>query len=293
MGDFLFTSDLHGDVSLYAELLDLADSSEASGLILGGDLLPSFPPDRSYEAIIPYQETFIDHVLLPYFKKMREVTAVRQIFLIPGNWDLAYPYLFHRQGEGLIDVSRQKAVLSAGYEMIGYPIVPPTPFRPKDYEKMDDLESAWPPQKNPSYIRSEEESGPLIRIDPMIYLRGRGTIREDLMRLRPVKNPERTIFVMHSPPFGTALDRIHGGGGAGSRSIQTFIEETQPLLTLHGHIHEAPELSGSFSQRIGKTLCINPGQFTRTGRKGKNLHAVLFQLEAPGRTARHTLSFEV
>jgi len=158
---------------------------------------------------------------------------------------------------------------------------------------MDDLESDWPPQKHPSYIRSSEKSESLMQIDPMLYLKGSGTIHEDLMCLPPAKDPGRTIYVMHSPPFGTALDRIHGGGGAGSRSIQTFIEETQPLLTLHGHIHEAPELSGSFSQRIGKTLCINPGQFTRTGRKGKNLHAVLFQLEAPGRTARHTLSFEV
>jgi len=42
--------------------------------------------------------------------------------------------------------------------------------------------------------------------------------------------------------------------GAGSRSVRTAIEKTQPLLSLHGHIHESPG-----AVRIGKTLCINPG----------------------------------
>jgi Icc-related predicted phosphoesterase len=91
---------------------------------------------------------------------------------------------------------------------------------------------------------------------------------------------------MHSPPFGTKLDQIEGGTFTGSRSIKEFVERTQPLLTLHGHIHEAPEISGSYVDRIGKTLCVNPGQFTG-GRK--RLHAVTFEIESVEESLQHTL----
>ena len=114
-------------------------------------------------------------------------------------------------------------------------------FGPKDYEKMDDKEAPWPPQKNPSYIRSSDQTDQLTPIDPYLYLRGRETIEEDLDHLPKPLHPKRTIYIMHSPPFGTRLDLIQGGKSAGSRSIKTFIEKNQPLLTLHGHIHESPE----------------------------------------------------
>ena len=39
----LYTSDLHGEIHLYQELLALAISSSAEIIVLGGDLLPSFP----------------------------------------------------------------------------------------------------------------------------------------------------------------------------------------------------------------------------------------------------------
>jgi hypothetical protein len=55
--------------------------------------------------------------------------------------------------EGVVDLNQKGYFLKNGYELIGYPFVPPTPFRPKDFEKMDDPESPLPSQKNPSYIR--------------------------------------------------------------------------------------------------------------------------------------------
>jgi len=38
-----------------------------------------------------------------------------------------------------------------------------------------------------------------------------------------------------------------------------IIEENQPYLTLHGHIHETVDISGSFKDRIGDTLCLSVG----------------------------------
>jgi Icc-related predicted phosphoesterase len=286
----LYTSDLHGETHLYQELLELSIASSAEIIALGGDLLPSFPPSKRYEDMIPNQKMFVDEFLLPFWKKIFQTTSVRQVFLIPGNWDLGYPYLFREPIEGIIDLSQKVYRLGNGYELIGYPYVPPTPFRPKDYEKTDDPEAPWPPQKNPSYIRASEQSDRLLSIDPHIYLREWGTIREDLNRLIKPLNYKKAMYIMHSPPFGTKLDLIQGGNLAGSRSIKVFIEEHQPYLTLHGHIHESPELSGTYSDRIGKTLCINPGQSVGLGRRLIKLHAVTFEIENVEETIAHTCS---
>jgi Icc-related predicted phosphoesterase len=149
---------------------------------------------------------------------------------------------------------------------------------------MDDQETNWPPQKNPSYIRSSEQDEQLTPIDPYLYLKQQETIKENLKRLPKPLYYKRGIYIMHSPPFGTRLDFIQGGKSAGSRSIRDFIEETQPLLTLHGHIHESPELSGTYIDQIGGTPSINPGQFTFR----EKLHAVTFELENVEGTLQHT-----
>ena len=42
--------------------------------------------------------------------------------------------------------------------------------------------------------------------------------------------------------------------GAGSESVRGAIERDQPMLGLHGHIHESQAAA-----RLGRTLCVNPG----------------------------------
>ena len=284
----LYTSDLHGEIHLYHELLSLAISSSSEIMIIGGDLLSSFSPTRRYEDMVPNQKVFIGQFLAPFFKRILETTSIQQIFLISGNWDLGYFFLFKDLPERIIDLNQRSYRLRNGYELIGYPFVPPTPFRPKDYEKMDDRKAPWPPQKNPSYIRSSDQTDQLIPIDPYLFLRGRETIEEDLGWLPKPLDPKRTIYIMHSPPFGTRLDLIQGAKSAGSHSIKTFIEKNQPLLTLHGHIHESPDLSGTYLNRIGETLSINPGQSAWSGREMMKLHAVTFELENIEGTLIHT-----
>ena len=284
----LYASDLHGEIHLYQELFALTLSSSAEIIALGGDLLPSFPPTKRYEDMLPNQRIFVDQFLFLFLKRIVETTSIKQIFLIPGNWDLGYPYLFKEPMGEIIDLNQRSYRLKNGYELIGYPFVPPTPFRPKDYEKMDDLEPAWPPQKNPSYIRSSDQTDQLTPIDPYLFLRQRETIREDLDRLPKPLHQKRAIYIMHSPPFGTRLDLIQGGKSAGSHSIKAFIEEHQPLLTLHGHIHESPDLSGAYFDRIGETLSINPGQSIGSERETGKLYAVTFEIEKVEETMTHT-----
>jgi Icc-related predicted phosphoesterase len=84
-----------------------------------------------------------------------------------------------------------------------------------------------------------------------------------------IQHPEQTIAVLHVPPYGSGLDtcpeldknlKIITEGGqvvmksAGSTAVKTFIDKVQPMLGLHGHIHESPG-----HVRIGRTLAINAG----------------------------------
>jgi Icc-related predicted phosphoesterase len=84
-----------------------------------------------------------------------------------------------------------------------------------------------------------------------------------------VRDMERCVFNLHVPPLGTGLDdapeldenlrpRMGTTGvnmtAVGSRSVREAIEKYQPLLALHGHVHES---RGAIS--LGRTLCINPG----------------------------------
>lgn len=87
--------------------------------------------------------------------------------------------------------------------------------------------------------------------------------------LEQVKDPARSIFNIHVPPYHTALDQcpeldedlrpVHRGGNpvmtsAGSTAVRALIEQYSPVLGLHGHIHE-----GRGVARIGTTVCVNPG----------------------------------
>ena len=62
------------------------------------------------------------------------------------------------------------------------------------------------------------------------------------------------ILCAHSPPYGTAIDRLYNGHNAGSKTIREFIEREKPLISIHGHIHEARG-----KDKIGDVTVINPG----------------------------------
>jgi Icc-related predicted phosphoesterase len=88
-----------------------------------------------------------------------------------------------------------------------------------------------------------------------------------------VTDPSRAIFNLHCPPYNSGLDEapaidadlklLHGGRAlrpVGSTAVRAVIERHQPLLSLHGHIHESKG-----AVKIGKTLSINPGSAYEEG----------------------------
>src|ERR1700735_840897 len=82
-----------------------------------------------------------------------------------------------------------------------------------------------------------------------------------------VPDMEKAIFNFHAPPYGTGLDEApaldaslrptHGGAvmkPVGSTAVRAAIIRPQPMLSVHGHIHESRGI-----KRMGRTLAINPG----------------------------------
>ena len=85
-----------------------------------------------------------------------------------------------------------------------------------------------------------------------------------------IERMDRAVFNTHVPPYKTTIDlapeldekfrpKAAGGGGVvmgnvGSTAVRKAIEKHQPLLGLHGHIHDSKGMC-----RIGRTLCLNPG----------------------------------
>jgi Icc-related predicted phosphoesterase len=96
------------------------------------------------------------------------------------------------------------------------------------------------------------------------------SLRERLLAMiRELEDPGTAIFNIHVPPYETCLDQcpelddelrpVHHGGNpvmtsAGSTAVRDMIESYQPILSLHGHIHESRGIT-----QIGRTTCINPG----------------------------------
>ena len=90
---------------------------------------------------------------------------------------------------------------------------------------------------------------------------------------KQVTDPSRAIFNLHCPPYKSGLDEapaidadlklLHGGRAlrpVGSTAVREAIEKHQPLLSLHGHIHESKG-----AVKLGKTLSINPGSSYEEG----------------------------
>jgi Icc-related predicted phosphoesterase len=101
-----------------------------------------------------------------------------------------------------------------------------------------------------------------------------------------LENPRTAIFNTHVPPYDSGLDMaveinpdltpvFHSGQPhvipVGSQAVRRLIEEYQPLLGVHGHIHESRGAA-----RICRTLVLNPGSEYNTGR----LHGVVVNLSA-------------
>lgn len=262
MPQWFFVSDLHGRVPRYERLLAAIRRERPAAVLLGGDLLP--------RPCGPWGEEGADFLNTVIVAGLRAVYAALgadypRVLLILGNDDGRYEApRFETAPEGapggppLWEYIHARRVACAGHEVYGYSFVPPTPFRLKDWERYDVSRYT-----DPGCISPEEG----VRTVAVPEQEARfATIAEDLANLAADHALADTIWMCHGPPYDTCLDRAALDGRlvegvpmdvhVGSVALRRFIEERQPLLTLHGHIHESARLTGAWRQQLGRTWCL-------------------------------------
>ena len=160
-----------------------------------------------------------------------------KVFCSPGNDDMDDVDDVIRASKHVLLVEGQVTALDEHHEMIA---------------------SGWSNRTPWATEREEDEEQRAARYEAMIS---------------KLKDPHNAVFNIHVPPYKSGLDEapeldkdlrpLLAGNSmipVGSSALRSAIEKVQPLLSLHGHIHE-----GRGSTRIGKTLCINPGSMYEQG----------------------------
>ncbi len=251
-----FVSDLHGHIDRYEKLFEEIYQEKPCIVFLGGDLLPSgLILNRSNFD----QDDFIKDYLTESLIKLKNKLGkdYPEIYLILGNDDPRSEEIsiIKAENNGVWTYIHNKRVSYKEFDIYGYSFVPPTPFLLKDWEKYDvsrfvDVGCVPPTDGYRSFPVSDHE-------------KKYSTIKDDLEKLTEGKDLSNSIFLFHAPPYQTKLDRAALDGQmvdhtpvdvhVGSIAIKRFIEEKQPFITLHGHIHESSSITGSWKQNIGKT----------------------------------------
>jgi Icc-related predicted phosphoesterase len=282
-----FVSDLHGDVERYEKLFQAIESRRPGGVFLGGDLLPPWSMSHSVGAAAPV--VFVNDFLARSFSGLenRLRDEYPEVFVILGNDDPRFEEatFLNVAEKGLWSYVHQRNRPFQDYHVMGYAYVPPTPFPLKDWERYDVSRYVEPGSVSP------EEGWRTMAVaeNEERY----ATIREDLENLVGSKSLERTVCLFHSPPYKTHLDRAPLDGKqidhvpldvhVGSIAIRRFIEARQPLVTLHGHVHQSARLTGSWKDRIGQTHLFTAAH------DGPELALVSFDLEDLGGATRDLL----
>jgi Icc-related predicted phosphoesterase len=221
----------HRDINTQEELLELKKTIE---------LLGYYWVHQTPDVYMAYREdpikvdTLFKELMLCRLKDWIALADERlsgtsyKVYMAPGNDD-------HFEVDQIIEDSKvivncnNKNVMIGEHEMVTFSWANPTPW-------------------NTPREKTDEE------LEPML---------EELVA--KVKDKSNAIFNFHAPPYGFALDlapelskdliqaadrKIH----VGSHAVTKMIEKYQPLIGLHGHIHESRG-----AQKIRRTLIINPG----------------------------------
>jgi Icc-related predicted phosphoesterase len=286
-----FATDIHGSDICWSKFLNAGKFYNADQLILGGDMTGKAVVPFIHQGGSNYRITLLEQVFdvstedeltdmkkrvrsrgyYPYMTTPDEIAElekdpqrVSEIFLAevlkvvqqwmeladkklegtgmtvyccPGNDDMDEVDEIVRSSRSVVLAEGQVTTLKSGHEMIA---------------------SGWSNRTPWDTHREEDEDQLKVRYDAMTS---------------QLKDPHNAIFNIHVPPYKSNLDeapeldenlRPKMAGQSmkpvGSTALRRSIEEVQPLLGLHGHIHEGRGVS-----RIGKTLCINPGSMYEQG----------------------------
>jgi Icc-related predicted phosphoesterase len=283
-----FTSDVHGSNACFMKFVNAAKVYDVDVLILGGDITGKMivsiveDPDGTYsseylgikhvltskEELQNFEKLIRDSGFYPYITNAAEVLALYNDKKLQD--DLFNRVMVHeverwvKIAEERLKGTKVKCYISPGN---------------------DDRLSIDPVLRSSSVVHCPEDEVVWIDDHHEMITTGwtnatpwkspRETTEEKLAEkieqmITKVERMPNCIFNLHCPPYGTSIDvapeldetlkpKVNPGAGVsytpvGSVAVRQAIEDHQPLLGIHGHIHE----SRGFV-RLGRTLCLNPG----------------------------------
>jgi Icc-related predicted phosphoesterase len=297
-----FVTDLHGSSKCFRKFINAGPVYGADVMVLGGDLAGKAiqsivrEPGGRYgcefigskyqvedgEELERLEKLIADHGYYPYRAEPGELEK-RQI---DGTLDELFLTLMRQRLEGWLNLADERLRPTGRrlYFMLGNDDPPPlaelldkAPWGEHDEGKSlwldDDHEMiSWGFSNITPWNSYREQSEPQLAISL------------DKLAAK-LTRPENAIVNVHVPPYDTQLDdapvldenlqvqQVLGQvkmAPAGSTAVCDFLTAHQPLLSLHGHIHEASGI-----RRIGRTIAINPGSDYSTG----TLNGALVTLE--------------
>jgi len=252
--ELLYTSDLHGSMSHYQHILAMLSEKAPEVLILGGDCLPD--GDRGYPH--PTVTKFIQHDFKEFLQLVRDLAPDTAVLTVFGNhdWSFSIDEFAKLQEQSLLQMlSHRDLVKIKDVFFLGLSHCPPAPYWIKDFERRD--QSRDEPTEFGGYTWSARMNGIVSVTGRQFFIQHESI--EDMLTPAPVGEGP-LIFVSHAPPADSHLDLLLEGKHVGSKAVKHFLQKRQPILSLHGHLHESPIVSGHISQRYGKCLAVNPGQ---------------------------------
>jgi hypothetical protein len=286
-----FATDIHGSEVCWKKFINAGKFYEADVIILGGDIsgkavVPIIQNGNgSYRSILLEQETEMntETEVLEMEKRVRS-RGYYPYRTTPDEMDelRTDPEKIHQVFLSLVMKSAEDWLSFADEKLAGSGIRCLVTTGNDDMFDLDSLiQSARQVELAEGKIIPLDDHHEMISSgwsNPTPWHTFRETSEEDLAKridtmVNQVKNTHNCVFNFHAPPYGSGLDdapeltkdlRPKLAGNllipVGSKSIRDAIMKHQPLLGLHGHIHESKG-----TKRLGRTLCINPGSMYEQG----------------------------
>ena len=291
MTKLFFATDIHGSDICWSKFLNAGKFYEADVLILGGDMTGKAVVPFIHQGGNNYRVTLLEQAYdistdeemkdmvkrvrsrgyYPYVTNPDEMSELEkdpervgkifsdEVLKVVQQWmDLADKKLDGSDmkvycSPGNDDMDEVDEIVRASRRVL---LVEGQVTRLDDHHEM--IASGWSNRTPWDTHREEDEDQLQVRYEAMIS---------------KLKDPHNAVFNVHVPPYKSGLDEapeldkdlrpVLAGQSlkpVGSTALRKAIETTQPLLGLHGHIHE-----GRGAMRVGKTLCINPGSMYEQG----------------------------
>jgi Icc-related predicted phosphoesterase len=283
----LYGSDFHGSDTVFRKFISSGLQYKANVLIVGGDV--------TGKAMIPIIQEGKDRYEATWFGNKAVATSPEELAKVKKEISSVgfYPIVLEKDEAVELESTPRKMAARFEAEMCKrvreWMILAEEKLTPQnmilyfmagndDLASIDETVAEFKSIRNPDMNHSELEGDYEVvglsnaNMTPWLCARDveESVLEQKLDTLAGmIRNPERTIAVLHVPPYGSGLDtcpeldknlKIITQGGqvvmksAGSFAVKAFIEKVQPMLSLHGHIHESPG-----HVHIGRTLSINAG----------------------------------